>query len=456
MSHSMVNLSGEIEQLLQDPNKLIPALQNHFDKFILLSESTPIFTQLKDCRGVVAAYDPEYNRQILSNPSAFYNLSAQEMLSDMPTEMKLMSQGLSTANGQEHQHLRRLLLPLFSRKAIFNYFTEIKICTQQLLTTWHDCTTLDLQGEMYQLCNHLANRIILGTADFGEQNNLSGNYATMVALRKKMSAPAEKEEHLKIRQSYINLTQNIFYQLKDLIAEKRKTSSTSASILDQLVHLKAENLIGIINTLFLPNYESMAVALTWTLLLLSQHPVIFKSLHQTIASTAPHLDTIENIPLLKNVIAESLRLLPPSAFLIRHNPSAVDIKGVSFPPHTEFWLSPFLTQHAAQLYPNPTQFIPDRWQHITPSIYEYLPFGAGPRICIGYQLALLQLKVTLFFIVKEFYLALCDAAPVNWNINITLAPATPIKMALKTNYQDYLSANLPVQGTLRNICEIPL
>ncbi|MFN9972562.1 MAG: cytochrome P450, partial [Phycisphaerae bacterium] len=123
------------------------------------------------------------------------------------------------------------------------------------------------------------------------------------------------------------------------------------------------------------------------LFLLAQHPNVMRKLQQElsqgIASDLPTAQEIERLPYLDAVIRESMRVMPASSYSQRIVASPVVLGGLNLTPGTVVIFSQYITHHRSDLYENPDQFIPERWETITPSPYEYLPFGAGPRMCIG-------------------------------------------------------------------------
>ncbi|NET54566.1 MAG: cytochrome P450, partial [Merismopedia sp. SIO2A8] len=92
----------------------------------------------------------------------------------------------------------------------------------------------------------------------------------------------------------------------------------------------------------------------------------------------------------------------------------------------------YLTHHREELYQQASQFKPERFIERQYSAYEYLPFGGGNRLCIGYALAMLEMKLVLATILSRYQLALVDDKPVKpTRRGVTLAPANGIPMVLK-------------------------
>lgn len=113
-------------------------------------------------------------------------------------------------------------------------------------------------------------------------------------------------------------------------------------------------------------------------------------------------------------------------------------------------LSPLITHHLPDLYPEPERFRPERWQSIQPSLYEYLPLGAGPRMCIEGTFAMLSLRILLSMIVQRIGFELSPAARISRMISGTaLIPKHGIPMHLLTPKE--CPRRSPVRGDIHEL-----
>jgi len=157
--------------------------------------------------------------------------------------------------------------------------------------------------------------------------------------------------------------------------------------------------------------------------------------------TAPTLEQLEQLPVLDGVIKESMRLLPASAYSQRVNAEPVELGPLQLAKGTPVIFSQIITHHLPDLFPEPERFLPERWQTINPSPYAYLPFAAGPRMCVGAGLALMTLKITLAAILQRYHLSVVPGAAIDgsvtfWMFTLTsgmsmlvLAPTAPFSAA---------------------------
>jgi cytochrome P450 len=184
------------------------------------------------------------------------------------------------------------------------------------------------------------------------------------------------------------------------------------------------------NVLFMSNNEPIAVALTWTLLVLSQLPDLRQALRSEPDQVSPGTASSMAVSLLDSVISESLRLLTPNAMMSRVTTRPGSLNGVSLPERCEVVLCPLLAHRDPEVFTRPNEFLPARWQGAKPSPFEYFPFGAGGHACVGRALALQVLKATLARLIREYEIVLADDQEMDWQINIIFMPGSDPIMKL--------------------------
>ena len=142
-------------------------------------------------------------------------------------------------------------------------------------------------------------------------------------------------------------------------------------------------------------------------------------------SRVTRLDDIQHWPRLRQVLLEAMRLYPPVTLVIRQALGPDVVCGESFDKGMLLWMSPWVIHRHHRFWDNPTAFIPDRFAgKPTPWISEpgYLPFGAGPRICIGASFALAEASIVLATLLNRFEFSLESDRPVMPVGGVTTAP----------------------------------
>jgi cytochrome P450 len=182
-------------------------------------------------------------------------------------------------------------------------------------------------------------------------------------------------------------------------------------------------------TLFIAGHDTIANALTWTWHLLSGHPDVGESLRQELRRTldgrSPRYDDLPELVLTGQVLAESLRLFPPSWILTRQALEAHRIGGTAIPAGSVIVMSQYVMHRDPRFFDDPLSFNPGRWSPGLPSKARraYFPFGAGPRSCIGQGLAMLEGTLVLAAIASRC--RLYEVSPPRIEARATLRPRGP-------------------------------
>uniref|UniRef100_A0A672ZIK0 unspecific monooxygenase n=1 Tax=Sphaeramia orbicularis TaxID=375764 RepID=A0A672ZIK0_9TELE len=197
------------------------------------------------------------------------------------------------------------------------------------------------------------------------------------------------------------------------------------------------------STMFLfAGYETSATTLVFLAYNLARNPDIMKRLQQEIDTTFPnkspvHYEGLLQMEYLDSVISESLRLYPPAARLERVTKETIRINGTTIPKDMMIVVPVYALHRDPELWPEPEQFKPERFNNenkhsIRP--YTYLPFGIGPRNCVGMRFALLMVKLGLVEVLQNYSFSVCEETedPLTMDPKGLLAPKRPIKLRLET------------------------
>jgi unspecific monooxygenase len=198
----------------------------------------------------------------------------------------------------------------------------------------------------------------------------------------------------------------------------------------------AEQLRDQIATMILAGHETTAVALFWSLFLLASAPEEQQRVAEEArgVAIAPHnaMDALPQLIRTRAVISEALRLYPPAFTLVREAIRADRAGDIDIPRHAVLMIAPWVLHRHQRLWRDPDAFDPDRFMpppgssagaSVTqPPRFAYLPFGAGPRVCVGAQFAMTEATLVLAMVVREFQISLVDQEPVRPVAIVTTQP----------------------------------
>ncbi len=236
------------------------------------------------------------------------------------------------------------------------------------------------------------------------------------------------------------LSQRIESQIRALIASKRASSAEQLDVLATLIDARDEDgssmtddqLIGHAHVLFEAGHETTASALTWTLFLLAQHPKVLADLRDELTGVLrgaqPTVEHLAQLPLLERVIKESMRVLTPVVFMMRLTAEPCTLGPYRLPAGARVIYSQYISHRLPELYSEPAAFRPDRWLSIDPSGYEYIPFGAGPHVCIGAAFAMMELRLVLATILQRHGLEVAPGARIDRQVQLTLSAKHGVPM----------------------------
>ncbi|XP_047222225.1 cytochrome P450 3A30-like isoform X1 [Girardinichthys multiradiatus] len=232
------------------------------------------------------------------------------------------------------------------------------------------------------------------------------------------------------RKNLADILQNfINYQTNKLGKERENQGLNDHEILSQ------------VTMLLFAGYETSATTLAFLAYTLARHPEVMKRLQQEIDLTFPQkgpiqYDGLMQMEYLSSVVDECLRLYPPAAHLERMTKETVKVKGITIPKNMIVMIPVYALHRDPELWPDPEEFKPDRFskenkQGINP--YAYLPFGIGPRNCLGMRFAVVMIKLALVKVLQNYNFLICEETeiPLKMHPEGLVGPLQPIKLKLQ-------------------------
>ncbi len=362
----------------------------------------------------------------------------------------LLGEGLLTAEGESWFWQRRLAQPVFHQKRINSYGETMVDYTNRMVQTWQDGEIRDIHADMMRLTLQIVMKCIFNTDVDGGEAKVVAN-ALDVAMEWFESKRRQnflvwewfpRPENIRYRQAIAEMDEAIYR----LITERRHSSEKTNDLLSMLMDAKDEEtgqqmddklLRDEVATLMLAGHETTANALSWTWMLLSQHPEVREKLQAELDRVLQRLPTIEDLPQLvytQQVVKESMRLYPPVSIFGREAAKDTKIGDYEIPQGTVIMISQWVMHRHPKYFDNPEAFQPDRWttefeKQLPRGVY--IPFGDGPRICIGKGFAQMEAALLLATIAHRFQIDLVKGYPIIPQPSITLRPESGMKVQLR-------------------------
>ena len=366
----------------------------------------------------------------------------------------LLGQGLFTSEGDYWLQNRRLIQPAFHREQILGYFQDMQYYAKQLVANWRPaCNThqaVPLTEDMTQVTLQIIAKTVLGL-DLDQQAQAVATHLpfAMQVMLKKITSPLASPMWLptSTNRRFQKSVQVLDRIISEIITDRRNTRVKGNDLLSSLLSLRDEDsgkglsdlqLRDEMMTFFLAGHETTAVALSWTIYTLLQHPTWLAQLQQEILEGLPRdyqPEDLQRIPSLLPIIQESMRLLPPVWILGREALCDTQMMEHHLPKGTSVIFSPYLIHRNPKYWEDPDEFKPHRFSQagqIPSHKYAYFPFGGGPRLCIGNHFAVLEMQVILAEILKNYRLSAQNLAHPGFEYSITLRPAKPLYLQLSS------------------------
>jgi cytochrome P450 len=363
--------------------------------------------------------------------------------------------GLLTSEGEVWRRHRRIMAPSFDPRSVASYAPLMTRMTERMLAAWDrlpDGAGIEINGAMMRV-----------TLDIISEAMFSADSADIVDV---VSTGAARYQHevrptlldllplpdwiprLSLLKHYERIFGEFDSKIERMIAERGRAGAVERhDLLARLLAAQDEETGGgmtasevrdQIITIFMAGHETTSLALTWTLYLLSQHPAVEAKMQEELARVlggrTPINADLPNLPYTRMVIDETLRLYPPAHTLSREAIGPDEIVGHRVRAGASVYIVPWILHRHAALWERPERFEPERFAPEAIAKrprYAYIPFGAGPRTCIGAAFAITEAMLILATIAQKYRLRLKPGHPVDPQALITLRPRHGMAMLLE-------------------------
>ena len=397
--------------------------------------------------GFVLLNDPDLIRYVLIDNAANYPKDNLQLEKLTPA----VGRGLLTAEEESWRLQRRTVAPLFQSAGVTSYLAAMAISVDEMLARWDRevGATVDAAREMTRLTYDIISRTVfsneietppdvmgeaittyfgaLGRIDLWDVLPLPRWLPRPAFIKARPAQKIFRDEVLRLferRRARIAAGESVPDDLVTRLINARDPE-TGAPLSDAVVH---DNLVTFIGA----GHETTANALTWTLFLLSE----FRDADARVAAEAtdaPDADALARLTDTRMILEEAMRLYPPVPFMSREARSRDMIGEVAVAAGTRIIIAPWVLHRHRKLWPDADMFVPERFAPENRGRiprFAYLPFGAGPRICVGMTFAMQEALLALTMIARRFRLSLVEGADVMPFARMTLRPLNGLPMRI--------------------------
>ena len=451
-------LVGNLPEFARDPIQFISRLQKEYG-------DVAAFSLLGDKSILIS--DPDVIEQVLLETGKRYS-NGKKGAGALKT---ILGNGLVTSEGDFWKRQRKLAAPAFHHQSIKQYADQIVAYGQDLAQAWQNNPSGEVR-DVHQDMMLLTQRIIMKVLfDVDVQGNAGAASQAFDAMMHAMGAemkgpeailpkfiPTPTRTQMKAGVDYIN---TLLIEIIEARQAERATHSgskdgTQRDLLDMLMDARDDEgqpmstaqLLDEIRTLYLAGHETTATTLSWAWLLLSRNPEAYAGaeaeVEQVLGGRAPTTDDVPQLAYCNAVIKEALRYYPVAWVTRRVALEAVSLGGYQIAKGTSIYLSPWIVHRDPRWYAEPEAFKPERWlkdKSELPKREAYIPFGGGPRICIGNGFAMMESVLLLATLLQHAHVAVQLDRPVELEVAGTLRPKFGLKAVITTRELHAVSAS---------------
>jgi cytochrome P450 len=383
---------------------------------------------------------PRFNPVVLAGPEAahFALVEARHDLhwrNETDSVTNLLRHGLLVQDGERHVELRRLLTPPLHRRQLSAYLDGMVACTDWTADHWKNGQPIEMLGEMRRAALLILTETLF---DLDLRNDL--DYLTPAVLRiLKYISPGPWLLLPKApRPGFGWAIKRIDEYLYNAIKNRRENPTGKDDMLSLLVGqeklsdgLRRDQLL----TMLIAGHDTSTALLAWTLYLLGKHPWAQEQARSEVETVfgkdALHDQGLSDLTFLEQVIKETLRLYPPIHVGNRMVQKDLEFNGYMIPAGRRLMVSIYATHRDPRIWEDPERFDPTRFaQGSKPVPYSYIPFGGGPRNCIGSAYAIYEAKAVLARLLQRFRFVL-KREDVTLHMGATLEPRPGVFMEVQ-------------------------
>lgn len=342
---------------------------------------------------------------------------ASELLKDRITQRlnETLGNGLLTSEGDFWRRQRKLMAPMFNRTHLTGYATTMVERTLAAGNAWKSGEVREVHADMMTLTLDIIMRTVFGAELQGDEGTQMGH-----AIEVMMES---FERELRTWRRFVPKSWLVFERRKlhearttldrivgRLIAEKRAAGAKGDDVVSRLLAARADDGSAMSDqqvrdeavTMVVAGHETTALVVTFVGRLLAEHPEVRTRMHEELETVlggrSPTLEDMPRLAFTKAVALEAMRLYPPAYIIGRQVQAPLELGGHQLLAGDQIMVCMWHLHRSARWFEEPLAFRPERWldglQERLPN-HVYMPFGGGPRICIGQHFAMMEILLCL-------------------------------------------------------------
>lgn len=372
----------------------------------------------------VAVFGPDAVRTVLTDIDTFGMPTPVSARYDLPQPLANLNSALFSMTGPAHRQRQRLLATLLGPGRADQHARAIERGLDRFLVGIEPGGEIRLIHEMRRFARLVAEEVLFGSTQPDEPVGVEIQH--YFELRRRYASRGTSEPDGEAFDALVAQGRRVDARLRSLV---RAGAGDRRSVVGELCQyagdpamaLDEDELVAHANILFMSSSEPIATAMTWIVLALTQRPELRAAIRD---GADPWL--------LAGTVREVLRLVPPSAILVRLTRRDAHVAGLGVPAGCEVIVSPYVEHRRPGRFEDPGRLWPERWSRLQPGPYEFLPFGAGVRACLGRRIALATLEQGTKAMLARADPVLARPQQLDWRMNLTLLPSTDpaVRMAV--------------------------
>jgi enediyne biosynthesis protein E7 len=362
---------------------------------------------------------PDHAKHVLADNASNYHKG----MGLAQARHRILGEGLLTSEGDLWRRQRRLIQPAFRRDRLAGFTGVVTDVGEALVGRLRDRTdaTIDIADEMTRLTMGILGRTLLDTdlAPFRvlgpsfevAQDQAMFEMVTLGAVPLWLPLPRNR----RFRRARRRIEETVEALVASRAHSGAKDGNGMISVLAAAYRDEPDAgarwrvLRDELVTILLAGHETTASTLSWTWYLLSRHPEVASAMHaeavEVLGDRTPDHEDLARLPYTTMVIQETMRLYPPVWGLTRKAVAADEIDGYPVPAGADIMICPYTLHRHPGFWPDPGEFLPGRFEASAAAAghrYAYIPFGAGPRVCVGSHLGMMEATLIAAMVAREF------------------------------------------------------